>query len=63
MKRTWKSVQGHTDTVDICVVLEEEFHNFDVAVVRSHMQGSSVVVAYSLDVNEGDFRIGAGKYQ
>jgi hypothetical protein len=51
MKRTRKSVQGHTDSVDIYAVLGKEFHNLDVAVVRSHMQSSSVVVTYHSDMN------------
>jgi hypothetical protein len=58
MELTWKTVRGHTDCVDICGALHEEFHNIDVAFYRSHMQGSSVIVAYGRDVNRGDSEIG-----
>jgi hypothetical protein len=63
MQVTLESAQGHTDSIKICAVIDQEFYHFDVAVDRSHMQGSSVVVAYGFNVNEGDFKIGAGKYQ
>jgi hypothetical protein len=43
--------QGHTNGIDICTVLKEEFHNIDVVAARSHMQGSLAIVSYSPDVN------------
>jgi hypothetical protein len=59
MKWIWKLQCGHTGTVDICAFLDEEPHNFVVTVNRGHMQGSSVLVAYSGDVNEVDLQLSA----
>jgi hypothetical protein len=56
-------VLGHTDSVDLRAALVKEFHNFDVTIVRSLMQGSMVVVAYGLDVNGDDFEMGRGAYR
>jgi hypothetical protein len=57
MELTWESVRGHTDSVEVCAALDEEFYNLDVALDGSHMQGSSVIVAYGQDVNGGDLEI------
>jgi hypothetical protein len=37
---TWKSAQRHTHGVDIRAALNEEFHNLDMALDGSQMQGS-----------------------
>jgi hypothetical protein len=63
MKWICKSAQRHTNNIDIRAALEEEFHNFNVAVDRSHMQGSSIVIAYGRDMNRGEFKIGLGTYR
>jgi hypothetical protein len=46
MELTRKSGQGHTHSFDIRTKLEEEFHNLNLAIERSHKQGSSLEVAY-----------------
>jgi hypothetical protein len=56
-------VRGNTNSYDICTMLEEDFQNGDVAVARSHMQGSLAVVGYGQDVNGGDSEIRAGTHQ
>jgi hypothetical protein len=45
---------GHTNGVNIRALLNKEFYNFDVAVHRSHMQSSLVVVPYSGDGERGE---------
>jgi hypothetical protein len=61
MKRTWKAAQRHTDSFDICTVLEE-FHNVDVADARGHMQCGVVALIYRRVENETDLKDGAGTY-
>jgi hypothetical protein len=54
--------QGHTDSFDICTVLEEEFHNIDVAVARSHVQCGAGARIYHPVENEIDLKDGRGTY-
>jgi hypothetical protein len=55
--------EGHTDSFDICAMLQEEFHNVDLAVARSHMQCSGVALIYHSVGNERNLKDGVRKYQ
>jgi hypothetical protein len=54
--------QGHTDSFDICTVLEKEFHHVEVAVARSHVQCGVVALIYHPVENEKDLKDGTGTY-
>jgi hypothetical protein len=63
MRWICNSVRTQTDSVYICALLTEEFHNLNVAIDRSHMQGSSVIFVYSGDMNEVYRKLGPSTYQ
>jgi hypothetical protein len=56
-------VQGHTNSVDICVVVNQELHNLCLPVSRCVMKRSFVVIVYSPVKNDCGPKISCGTNQ
>jgi hypothetical protein len=57
-----KSTNKHTNSLGICAMLDEEFHNFHVAFSRRIKQSGVTVLIYPRLENKGDRKIGPGTY-